>query len=237
MPKNPFADEAAGRQGPAPDVPRGLRAARADGAARRRRRVGGRQAHRLDRARRTPSAAIPRLARAVGAPAEQRAGDRARFRRRVRRQAPGRRRRRGGAAGEGRRQARPRPVDAARRSSPGPISARRRSSTSRRASTRRAGSRPGTSSTSTPAGPAIETPYRAGKAKCRVRRVRIAPAPRVVPVAGGHGQQLRARVLHGRVGRRGGPRPAGVPPGPPGQRPHARPCWRRPRSGSTGPRT
>ena len=69
----------------------------------------------------------------------------------------------------------------------------------------------------------------------RVRRLRLAAAPGRLPLPGGDGQQLRARVVHGRAGRGRRARPARFPPGPPGERADPRRCWRsRPRR-STGP--
>ena len=84
-------------------------------------------------------------------------------------------------------------------------------------------------------GSAIDTPYNIPNKRMPVSRLRLAPAPGLVPVPGGDGQQLRPRVVHGRAGRGGRGRSAGVPARPSGEPAHPDRPGRRPRSNSTGP--
>ena len=65
----------------------------------------------------------------------------------------------------------------------------------------------------------VQTPYRAGKSEGRFVESSPPAAAWFLPGPGGDGEHVRPRVLHGRAGRRGRARPAGVPPRPPGARP------------------
>ena len=66
-----------------------------------------------------------------------------------------------------------------------------------------------------PGGAALDTPYADPQRQGGLRRLGLSPAPGLLSVPGGHRQQLRPRVLHGRAGGRGRRRSPGVPAGSP----------------------